>query len=103
MNVYYSPQVNTNTQLEYQFEGEIVTVTLTRYDEAQNKIIESDIFDFSTLPDNSSIIIEEVVTTLYVNPLLEVYKENGELFLKLLNFIDDNATETEKFPEWVVI
>lgn len=87
MKILLSPQRN-DKKIEYQFEGENITATIDNI---------TDTFDFSTMPDG---IMDEVETTLDVNPIVSAKRVEGELYVELLNFIDDNATEEEKFPEW---
>lgn len=87
MRVLLSPQ-RSDRKIEYKIEGEKVIATIDNV---------TDIFDFSTMPDG---IMDEVETILDVNPIMSAKRVEGELYVELLNFIDDNATEEEKFPEW---
>lgn len=91
MKVFFSPQYNPNEKIKYEFENEIIKVTY-------NGI--TDIFDFSTMPDGKATDIE---TVLQFNPIISAERKEGVLYVKLLNFIDDDATEEEKFPQWQVI
>jgi len=92
MKVYLSPQVNNGEKFNYNFNGEVVFV--------EYKGI-TDTFDFATFPEGAQF--EGVETTLEVNPIINVRRENGVLFVTLLNFINSDATEQEKFPEWVEV
>lgn len=107
MKMLYSPQRNDN-KLVYTFNGEIVTVSLQ---EPSEQIIEDepqivfteiaqDTFDFSSIPDGE---LTDIETTLPINPILKAERIDGVLSLILLNYIGADATEEEKFPEWVVI
>lgn len=90
VRVFFSP-CRSDEKMEYQFAGEVVTVTYAG---------KTDTFDFSSMPDG---IVTDIDTTLPVNPIIEAKRENGELFIKLLNFISKDAPDEEKFPEWQVI
>ena len=112
MKVLFSPQLNDKFCIEYKFyesnlgKVEIIEATLSilgdENEKGKREIIseEQDTFDFSDLPDG---VLEDVKTTLSINPIISAKKENGELYVKLLNFIDTDATEEERFPEWQVI
>ena len=80
MKIKLSPQVS-NRVLEYSFEGE--------------KIIANDIvIDFSTMPDG--IMIESEYDFL-----ISAKKENGILFVELLNPISETENRQEiLFPNW---
>lgn len=87
MKIYLSPQRN-NKKIEYKFEGEKIIATIGNI---------TDTFDFSSMPDG---IMQEVETILDINPIVSAKREDRELYVELLNFIDENATEEERFPEW---
>jgi hypothetical protein len=87
MKIFLSPQ-RSDRKIEYKFEKEKITVTTDDM---------SDTFDFSSMPDG---IMYEVETTLDINPIISAKRLEGVLYVELLNFIDENATEEEKFPEW---
>ncbi|GAA0767127.1 hypothetical protein GCM10008908_05810 [Clostridium subterminale] len=91
MKIYLSPQQN-NEKIEYSFNGEVVSVEYKGV---------KDNFDLSTFPEGAQF--EGVETTLDINPIVDVKRENGVLFVTLLNFISSNATEKEKFPEWMEV
>lgn len=80
MKIKLSPQVSDRV-LNYSFEGE--------------KIIANDItIDFSTMPDG-------VMTESEYDFLLSAKRENGILFIELLNPITENENRQEiLFPEW---
>ncbi len=87
MKILLSPQ-RSNRKIKYKFEGEKVIATIDNV---------TDIFDFSTMPDG---IMYEVGTTLDMNPIISAKRADGILYVELLNFIGQDATEEEKFPEW---
>lgn len=91
MKVLFSPQYNPIEKIKYEFEDEIIKVTY-------NGI--TDIFDFSAMPDGE---VTNIDTILPVNPIISAKRENGVLWIELLNFIGKNATEEEMFPQWKVI
>jgi hypothetical protein len=70
------------------FLGETITATFDGV---------TDVFNFSGMPDGSAVNIE---TILPVKPIVNAERVNGVLSVELLNFIDHDATEQEKFPTW---
>ena len=91
MKLLYSPQVNTGKKIVYSFG---VDTIIAQYEG------KTDTFDFSAMPDGEA---GEIETTLSLNPILKAERKNGILSVELLNFIDENATELEKFPLWTVV
>ena len=87
MMIKYSPQLS-DRKIEYVFEGEKITATFNG---------ESDTFDFSQFADGHADNIE---TTLPFNPIISAERVDGVLYVELLNFIGEDATEDEKFPKW---
>ncbi len=90
MKIYLSPQ-KSNREIIYEFEDEKIIATIDNV---------TDTFDFSTMPDG---IMHEVETILDVNPIVSAKRVEGELYVELLNFISKDATEEEKFPEWLEV
>lgn len=89
MKVLYVPQRNDD-DLRYQFEGDVITA---HHNE------ETDVFDFTGMPDGK---LDEIESTLSIgSPIVDVTKENGELFVKLLYYHGKDASEAERFPEWM--
>jgi hypothetical protein len=89
MKVLYMPQMNDNDEFAYTFQnGLIITAYLNG---------EQDVFDFTGLPEGR---LENVETTLPINPFISAKKEGGELFIELLYFYKEGASEEEKFPVW---
>ena len=91
IKVFYSPQVNENDILTYEIQGEVIKATLNRT---------SDIFNFTELPDG---IVEKIETDLQINPVIYAEREDGILYVELLNYIKEDATEFEKFPVWIEV
>jgi len=94
MRIYKSPQVGADEKrFVFEFSGEMIVVTFDGV---------SDIFDFSGFPDGrmDSSMIE---TALEYNPILKATKVDNILSVELLNFISEDATEAEKFPEWIEV
>ena len=91
MRMLFSPQVNNKDTLTYEFIVDKIIVTLNG---------EVDEFDFTDMPDGRADNIESHLT---INPVQQAYKINGVLHVILLNFIDGNATEEERFPDWIEV
>lgn len=96
MRVYLIPIIG-GSEIKYVFNNDVI--------KAEYKGI-SDTFDFSGLPNgvlpiHDDIGNELVETELELNPIISAKKENEVLFVELLNFISEDATEKEKFPEWI--
>ena len=94
MNIKYSPCVSFDGKcFTYVFDGEKIEVAFDGV---------SEIFDFEGFPDGEmdSFLVE---TVLKYNPLISAKKVDGILSVELLNFISEDATEGEKFPEWIEV
>ena len=91
MKVFFSPQFSERV-LKYEFNNDVVTVTL-------NGVTE--VFDFTGMPNGVADSIESEAFNF--NPVISAKKENNILYLKLINFIGVDATEEERFPEWVEV
>lgn len=90
MKIKYRPQVNSE-KIEYIFKGETITV---KYKDG------TDTFDFTNMPDGIS---ENIETDLEINPIVLAKKENGTLWVELINFIEEHETRQEVlFPNWEV-
>ena len=91
MRIMKSPQIRFDgKQFEFSFSGETITAI---FDGA------TDTFDFSGFSDGE-IDSSMVETILALNPLIDARREAGVLSVELMNFISEDATEAEKFPEW---
>lgn len=91
MLIKYVPQVS-NDKIKYIFSKDKIEVCY------KNK---TDVFDFSYMPDGLvGDPQKDIETDLEINPFCFVQRKNGVLSIKILNFIDEDATEEECFPEW---
>lgn len=99
IRVFYSPQINDRYKVTYKIEGEIITAYLT--DTFPEVAIETtDVFDFTNLTNGMA---EKITSDLAINLVGSVGREEGILYVELLNFIKDDATEFERFPEWIEV
>lgn len=95
MKILFSPQVNENDiKIEYKFKGEIIIVT---FDDT------TDTFDFSEFSTDGELDRNDIETILSINPIISAKRENGILSVQLLNFIHEDATYEDKFPEWIEV
>ena len=90
MRVLLSPQ-RADRKINYTFGQDIITAELDG---------KTDTFDFSQMPDGEMV---EVETTLPINPIISARRVDGVLEVILLNFIGPDATENEKYPDWVEV
>ena len=94
MRIYKSPQVRVDEkQFEFEFSGEVIVATFDGI---------KDTFDFTGFPDGV-VDYSMIETILEHNPILKATKVDGILSVELLNFISEDATEEEKFPEWIEV
>ena len=94
MRILMSPQVMLeDKRFDFVFSGESITATFDG---------ETDTFDFSGLPDGE-VDFSKIETTLAYNPIIIARRVDGILSVELLNFISEDASELEKFPEWVEV
>jgi len=92
MLVHWSPQ-RSDRSLSYEFSGEVITATLDG---------ETDVFDFSSLPDGE-LDVSALETTLDICPVLAARRVNGKLEVTLLRFHGPDAPYEERFPDPEVI
>lgn len=90
--IYKSPQFNNEIKYNYQYEDETIHVLI-----GEDVI---DTFDFTGFTQDGELDVSSVETSLPVNPIFSAKRENGILYVKLLNFIDNEASESDKFPDW---
>lgn len=94
MRVLLSPQLQVeDNDLNYFFEGDVITITLNGV---------TDVFDFSIFSDGE-LDMGNIETVLEIQPILSAKRENGVLSVELLNFISEDATDEEKFPNWIEV
>lgn len=93
MRVLFSPQVPTppERRICYTFGQDVITAELDGV---------TDTFDFSQMPDGEAVDIE---TTLPVNPILLARRVDGVLEVVLLHWIGQDASEEERFPDWIEV
>lgn len=111
MRRLFSP-VRSDNKLYYTIEGDKITVvhhqtlppTLddNMYPVEQDPIVTQDVFDFTGMP-NGVATVSEFETVLPLNPFISVKRVNGEIEIKVINYIGANATEAERFPVWEVL
>lgn len=94
MKILFSPQVplNFTDKIIYKFDGDIIEVELPDGTH--------DVFDFAGLPDGV-LDIESIESDLSLGVFLSAKKEDGVLYVELLNYIGTDATESERFPDWI--
>ena len=88
MKVKLTPQYNPTNTILYVFGQDSFEVKLNGV---------SDSFDFSKV---SAVSPHQIKTVLPVNPVMSVERIDGELYLTLLHYIGEEATETERFPHF---
>ena len=90
MMILLSPQVRiADEEITYLIKGESIKVTINdKYD----------FFDFSEFPDGKLESVESDV--LDFCPIISGERKDGVLYIELLNYIEQDATEEEKFPMW---
>ena len=94
MRILMHPQVMfEDKRFDFGFSGESITATFDG---------ETDNFDFSGLPDGE-VDFSTVVTTLSYNPIIIARRVDGVLSVELLNFISEDASDDERFPEWIEV
>ena len=94
MRILMIPQVMLEDQrFDFVFSGESITATFDG---------DSDTYDFSGLPDGE-VDFSRIETTLAYNPILIARRVDGVLSVELLNFISEDASELERFPEWIEV
>ena len=86
-----TPQYNPEHEIKYTFGQDLFVAEMDGV---------TDTFDFSRV---SELDPRQIKTILPLNPVVQVDRLNGELRLTLINYIDETATETEKFPEYMEV
>ena len=97
MKILFIPQVRGNEKIIYEFTDTTIKAT--------HKGI-TDTFDFSDLPDGELQLYddetgEELIETELENPIRSARKEDGVLYVELMNYIGFYASYEERFPEWI--
>lgn len=98
MKILFIPiGVHNNDEIRYKFEKDKITALFNGVE---------DTFDFTSMPDGELQIRdvhekELIETTLGINPVNSAKRENGELYVELVNFIKLDAPEEQRFPQWI--
>jgi hypothetical protein len=100
MQIYLSP-IRADQKLTYQFSGETITATYNNQTET---------YDLSFIEEGQKIRPVEydesgnetihIPSILPIHPIISAKRENGVLYVELVNFIGRNASHAERFPEW---
>ena len=93
MRILFSPQVPAveGRRIHYTFGNDVIIAEIDG---------QTDVFDFSQMPDGTAVDIE---TTLPDNPIRSARRVNGVLEVVLLNWIEQDAPESERFPNWIEV
>ena len=91
MRVKLTPQYNPEKSIAYTFGSDSFIAEMDGV---------TDTFDFSKV---SELDPRHIKTSLPVNPVVRVERVGGVLQLTLINYIDEEATEAEKFPEYMEV
>lgn len=97
MKILFIPQVRDNERITYEFEENSFKATHKG---------KSDTFDFANLPNGELELYddetgEELIETDIENPIVSARKEDGVLYVELMNYIGVNASYEERFPDWI--
>ena len=91
MRIYKSPQVRLDDKrIDYSAKGDKLTVTIEGV---------SDTFDFTNVVGVLNMV--SVRTTLSFNPIQKVERKNGNIEVTTINYIGQNATDEERFPQYI--
>lgn len=102
MRILFTPQVPLDgDSISYSFGEDIIHAKVI-YQGKEYK----DTFDFSNVPNGElKMHDEDGQSTIQINSPIEVLlsakRKNGELMVKLLNWISIDAKEEERFPVWI--
>lgn len=102
MKILFTPQIPLDgDNISYMFNADSINIRVV-----YQGVIYTDILDFKGLPNGKLDIYDEngnerIETDLPINVLLSAEKVNGELRVELLNWISSDASEEERFPDWV--
>lgn len=98
MFIFKTPQRGYDEVIKYSFNGDVITAT--------HKGI-TDVFDFTNMPEGSlprSIDSPSPIeTTLSINPIIDARRTNGVMYVTLVNFLEENASEEDQFPTWMEV
>ena len=91
MLVQLTPQYNPAHSIKYTFGQDSFVAEMDGV---------TDTFDFSKV---SELNPRQIKTILPVNPVVHVERVSGVLQLTLINYINEEATETERFPQFMEV
>jgi hypothetical protein len=93
MDVLLSPQIGLDSDnFSYVIDSDRIT--------AGYKGV-TDTFDLSGVMD--TLDVSQLETTLQYQPIISAKRVNGTLRVELLNFISEEASPQEAFPQWQVL
>lgn len=100
MKVLYSPIFDNSGlhDLSYEFIGDKIIVTYNG---------DVDEFDFTNMPEGCFLTSydrreKDIQSTLPIDPVLDVAKENGLLKVRLLKFYSDES-ELDSIKDWIEV
>lgn len=96
MKILLSPQIRQD-KIRYRFKDDVVEATYKGV---------TDTFDFRGMTDGVLQFFDDednelIETRLEVQPIIRAERQNGVLWVELLNVIDAKAEEHQKFPSWI--
>ena len=91
MLIKLTPQYNPEHEIKYTFGQDSFVVEMDGV---------TDTFDFSKV---SEVDPRQIKTSLPINPVVHVERLSGVLQLTLINYINEEATETERFPQFMEV
>ena len=91
MRVKLTPQYNPGKAIAYTFGVDSFVAEMDGV---------TDTFDFSKV---SEVDPRQIKTSLPINPVVHVERLSGVLHLTLINYINEEATETEQFPQFMEV
>ena len=91
MRVKLTPQYNPGKAIAYTFGVDSFVVEMDGV---------TDTFDFSKV---SEVDPRQIKTSLPINPVVHVERLSGVLQLTLINYINEEAMETERFPQFMEV
>ena len=91
MRVKLTPQYNPGKAIAYTFGVDSFVAEMDGV---------TDTFDFSKV---SEVDPRQIRTSLPINPVVHVERLSGVLQLTLINYINEEATETERCPQFMEV
>ena len=91
MRVKLTPQYNPSHKISYTFGNDSFVAEMDG---------KTDTFDFSKV---SVLNTRQIKTSLPINPVVQVERVKGELFITLINYIGEDVTDKERFPQFLEV